>query len=123
NYGGALTDNGLSLGTLPAGSTASVQTAIAGQVNLVNTGGLTLNFWDGQAGPKSDGTVNGGDGLWQGSAGNDNWTDENGQFNAAYTDGSFAIFAGSAGTVEVDNSLGAVTASGMQFATDGYTIA
>lgn len=31
NYGGALTDNGLTLGTMPIGSELSVQTAIAGQ--------------------------------------------------------------------------------------------
>lgn len=122
NYGGALTDNGLEIGTLPGGSDAAVQTSIAGQVNLVNTGGLTLNFWDGAAGPKNDGAVNGGDGLWQNSAGNENWTDANGQVNAPYTDAAFAIFAGDAGTVEVDDSLGTVSASGMQFATDGYSI-
>ena len=34
----------------------------------------------------------------------------------------FAIFSGTAGTVTIDTSLGAVTASGMQFASDGYTI-
>ncbi|MGY0556947.1 autotransporter-associated beta strand repeat-containing protein [Lysobacter sp. A421] len=122
NYGGALTDNGLEPGTLPDGSDATVQTSIAGQVNLVNTAGLTLNFWDGAAGPKNDGAVNGGDGLWQSSLGNGNWTDANGQVNAPYTDAAFAIFAGTAGTVEVDNSVGAVSASGMQFATDGYSI-
>src|SRR5690606_24128462 len=47
-YGGALTDNGLELGTLPTGSDAQdlfVQTAIGGQVNLVNSAGLTLSFW------------------------------------------------------------------------------
>ena len=32
-----------------------MQTSIANQVNLVNTTGLTLNFWDGDAGPKNDG--------------------------------------------------------------------
>ena len=42
--------------------------------------------------------------------------------NAAFSDGSFAIFAGAAGTVTVDNGPGQVTASGMQFATDGYLI-
>src|SRR3546814_4733715 len=51
NYGGALTNNGLDLGVMPAGSTSAVQTSIAGQVNLVNTDGLLLNFWDGNAGP------------------------------------------------------------------------
>ena len=36
SYGGALTDNGLAVGSIP--SPSSLQTAVAGQVNLVNTG-------------------------------------------------------------------------------------
>lgn len=122
NYGGALTDNGLTLGALPAGADVTVQTSIAGQVNLVNAEGLTLNFWDGAAGPQNDGVVNGGDGIWQSGTDNDRWTDEAGNLNAAYADGSFAIFGGTAGTVTIDNSLGDVTASGMQFGTGGYVI-
>ena len=43
--------------------------------------------------------------------------------NAPFSDGAFAIFGGGAGTVTVDDSLGAVTVSGMQFATDGYLVA
>jgi fibronectin-binding autotransporter adhesin len=122
NYAGSLTDNGLVIGTQPAGADSRVQTSVAGQVNLVNTGGLTLNFWDGAAGPKFDGTVNGGAGKWQAHTGNDNWTDLSGALNAGYSDGAVAIFSGAAGIVTVDSSLGAVTASGMQFATNGYTI-
>ncbi|MGL3820139.1 autotransporter-associated beta strand repeat-containing protein [Sphingopyxis sp. R3-92] len=122
NYAGTLTDNGLALGTLPAGANAQVQTSIAGEVNLINTGAATLNFWDGAAGPKFDNAVNGGDGVWQNSTGNDNWADISGAVNAGYDDGAFAIFSGTAGTVTIDNSLGAVSASGMQFAADGYRI-
>ncbi|SBV33728.1 Outer membrane autotransporter barrel domain protein [uncultured Sphingopyxis sp.] len=123
NYAGSLTDNGLALGTLPAGADVEVQTSIAGEVNLVNTGSATLNFWDGAAGPKFDNAVNGGDGVWQASVGNDNWADVTGAVNAGYDDGAFAIFSGTAGSVTIDNSLGAVSASGMQFAADGYAIA
>ena len=122
NYGGALTNNGLTLGALPAGSEVTVQTSITGQVNLVNAAGLTLNFWDGAAGPKNNGVINGGNGTWQTSSGNDNWTEATGAVNAPYDDGAFAIFGGTGGTVTVDNSLGAVTAAGMQFAVNGYTI-
>ena len=122
NYGGALIDNGLTLGALPAGSDVDVQTSIAGQVNLVNSAGLTLNFWDGAAGPKNNGVINGGNGTWQNSIGNDNWTDANGTVNAAYSDGAFAVFGGTGGTVTVDNELGQVTAVGMQFAANGYTL-
>ena len=123
NYAGTLTDNGLALGTLPVGADVFVQTAVANQVNLINVGGATLNFWDGAADPKFNGAVNGGDGIWQSGNGNDNWADVTGAVNAGYDDGAFAIFTGAAGTVTVDNSLGAVTASGLQFAADGYTIA
>lgn len=122
NYGGALTDNGLDLGVIPAGSTSTVQTSIAGQVNLVNTDGLLLNFWDGNAGPKFNNAIDGGDGVWQNSTGNDNWTDANGTVNAAYADEAIAIFAGTGGTVTIDNSLGDVRASSMQFAADGYEV-
>ena len=121
SYGGTLTNNGLGIGTAPAG-TYYVQTSVANQVNLVNSTGLTLSFWDGAAGPKNNGAVNGGSGTWQNAAGNDNWTDSTGTLNAPYTNGTFAVFQGTAGTVTVDNSLGNVTTSGMQFATDGYTV-
>jgi fibronectin-binding autotransporter adhesin len=122
NYGGTLTDNGLAIGTMPAGADVSVQTSVAWRVNLINTGGATLNFWDGAAGPKFNGLVNGGIGVWQNGSGNDNWADATGAVNAGYDDGAFAIFTGTAGTITIDNSLGAVTASSLQFATDGYTI-
>ncbi|NII55029.1 autotransporter-associated beta strand repeat-containing protein [Luteibacter sp. SG786] len=121
SYDGALTDNGLALDTAPAG-TFQVQTSIAHQVNLLNTGGLTLNFWDGPSGHANN-TIDGGTGVWQNSSGNDNWADQTGQYNAPYSDGEFGIFMGTPGTVTVDNSLGAVTSSGMQFAVSGYTIA
>jgi fibronectin-binding autotransporter adhesin len=121
NYGGALTDNGLTLGTLPA-TGVTVQTSVAGQVNLINGAGLALNFWDGGSAPRGDNVVSGGSGTWQNHSGNDNWTDATGAINGAYTDGAFAIFGGTGGTVTVDTSLGAVTSGGMQFAANGYTV-
>lgn len=121
SYDGTLTNNGLAVGTIPS-TGYSIQTSIDHQVNLVNTEGLTFNFWDGNAGPKNNGVINGGDGVWQTSAGNDNWTNETGTVNAPFADASFAIFAGQAGTVTVDDGLGQVTASGMQFMTDGYVV-
>ncbi|MCA6125775.1 autotransporter outer membrane beta-barrel domain-containing protein [Bradyrhizobium sp. WSM 1704] len=121
NYDGALTNNGLTLGSLPPSNTF-VQTSVANQVNLVNTAGLTLNYWDGAAGPKFNNAVNGGDGVWQNSAGNDNWTNDTGAINAPFANGAFAIFSAAPGTVTVDNTLGQVAASGMQFSSDGYRI-
>lgn len=123
DYGGTLIDHGLLLGAMPAGSTSTVQTSIAGQVNLLNSEGLLFNFWDGAVGPKSNNAIDGGDGRWQNGSGNDNWTDANGIVNAAYSDGAFAIFAGKSGAVTVDNSLGTVGTTGLQFASGGYMIA
>ncbi len=121
DYSGALTNNGLNLGVLPRSTPFFVQTDFAGQVNLVNTLGLTFEYWDG-SGPRFNGVIDGGDGVWQGSAGNDNWTETSAAVNGPFADGAFAVFGGQAGTVTVDNSVGAVTTAGMQFATDGYRI-
>ena len=113
SYDGALTNNGLAIGTIPSPS-FSVQTAVAKQVNLVNTAGLNLNFWDGAAvAGKNNGTVDGGDGLWHNPAGNDNWTNSLGVPNAPYADATFAIFMAAPGNVTVDNSLGQVRSGGM----------
>ena len=122
SYGGTLTNNGLALGATPLSLALSVQTAVANQVNLVNTTGLTLNYWDGAAGPKNNGFINGGDGVWQVAGSNDNWTDITGTVNSAFSNGSFIEFMAQAGTITVDNSLGQVTAAGMQFASDGYVL-
>ncbi|WP_165357412.1 autotransporter-associated beta strand repeat-containing protein, partial [Sphingosinicella sp. CPCC 101087] len=121
SYDGLLGGPGLAVGDMPAGSDVAVQTSVAGQVNLVNTAGLTLNFWDGEAGPKGS-AVNGGDGVWQNADGNDNWADITGVFNGAFDDGEFAIFSAATGRVTVDDDPGAVVASGMQFISDGYVI-
>ena len=123
SYAGALTDNGLVLGSVPPGTTEVVQTSVAHQVNLVNTTGVTLDYWDGGAAAnKNNGVVDGGTGTWQSSAGNSNWTNVTGAVNGPWANGEFAIFAAAPGTVTVDNSLGQVVASGMQFAVGGYTL-
>lgn len=127
NYGGALTNNGLELGTMPAGaSDLYVQTSVANQVNLVNTTGVLLNYWDGTGGTggveRNNGVVNGGDGVWTLQA-NDNWTNMTGQMNAPWSNNAFSVFQGApAGTVTVNNANGQVMFSGAQFAVDGYRI-
>lgn len=57
--------------------------------------------------------------MWHTAGVDNNWTDINGVVNAPYANGSFAIFSATPGTVTVDNSLGQVTAIGMQFASNG----
>lgn len=128
NYGGALTDHGLALGTLPAGATdLYVQTSVGHQVNLVNTTGVLLNYWDGTGGvggvERNNGVINGGDGVWQLQA-NDNWTNMTGQMNAPWSNNAFSVFQGTpAGRITVSNASGQVMFSGAQFAVDGYRIA
>ncbi|WP_181178361.1 autotransporter-associated beta strand repeat-containing protein [Mesorhizobium sp. B4-1-3] len=102
NYGGSLTNNGLDV-TDP---NYSVQTSVANQVNLVNSAGLQLSYWDGDAGPHSNSIVNGGNGTWQVAGASNNWTDITGTFAAPFANASFAIFEGAAGTVTVDNTNG-----------------
>ncbi|MBB3035031.1 autotransporter-associated beta strand repeat-containing protein [Alteriqipengyuania lutimaris] len=120
NYAGTLTDNGLDLGSTP-GTRVFVQTSVANQVNLINATGVTFSFWDGATGADND-VVDGGNGIWQNSTGNLNWTGANGEFNGGYDDGTFAILQGAGGTLTIDMSLGDVTASGLQFVTDGYVV-
>jgi len=125
SYDGALSGGGLALNDVTCGTPPcqySVVTSIPHQVDLVNTGTpATYSFWDGDLGPKNNKVVDGGDGVWRAAAG-DNWTSSTGETNGAYNNGSFAIFAGRAGTVTVDNSSGAVVSGGMQFMTSGYVI-
>lgn len=131
DYGGTLSNNLLEIGTAPqAADDLYVQTSVAGQVNLVNRTGYTMRFWDGFGGSggslKNNDIIDGGNGVWQNSNGNDNWstdlTTPEGKFNTPFSDGAFAVFGGESGNVTVDNSLGAVTISGAQFTTDGYVI-
>ncbi|BCW87588.1 hypothetical protein sos41_07180 [Alphaproteobacteria bacterium SO-S41] len=121
----SLVDHGLAVGTLPGGfGTPSIQTAIPGQVNLLLSNGSAgpFLFWDGEgAGHADNGVVDGGDGIWSAIAAS--WTDTAGTTNGAMApQPGFAVFEGTAGTVTVDASAGAVSVTGLQFATDGYVV-
>lgn len=120
NYDGTLLDNGLDLAADSPGF--AVQTGVAHQVNLLNTQGMQLSFWDGNAG-QGNNRIDGGSGTWQsGALSSNNWTGANGAVNAPFTDGSFAIFQAAPGTVSVDASQGDINVAGMQFVSDGYVI-
>jgi autotransporter-associated beta strand protein len=119
NYTGSLTNNGLSLNSLPNGFAPSqflIQTALPGEVNLlVSSGGFTDQFWDGSV-TVADGIIHGGSGTWNNTA--TNWTRADARVNAPWQNG-FAIFAGTAGTVTLGDNI---RFGGMQFMTNGYTI-
>ncbi|KQZ79330.1 hypothetical protein ASD55_01010 [Rhodanobacter sp. Root561] len=123
NYAGTLTNNGLTLGSLPS-SNLLVQTGLAQQINLVNTQGMTFSFWDGDAGPKGNNAIDGGSGIWESGSSltANNWTDASGAINASFGDHSFAVFQSTPGTVTVDDSNGDIDTAGMQFASDGYVV-
>ena len=119
NYTGSLTGPGLGLGSLPSGFGFRVDIAHLGQVNLVVSGGLPTQFWDGSnMVPGNMAFGRGGNGTWNNTTTNTNWTTEDGTHNAAWGNG-FAIFAGTAGTVTLGNNI---RFTGMQFLTDGYLI-
>lgn len=120
NYSGSLVDNGLALGSMPSTGWL-IQTSVANQINLIDARNLTFGFWDGDAGPKGNNAVDGGSGTWQ-VGGNSNWTDANGGINLPYDEHAFAVFEGAPGTVTVDTTNGAVNATSMQFASDGYVV-
>ena len=119
NYTGSLTDKTLDLGSLPSGFNFSVDTAHANQVNLVVSGILPTQFWDGSNTiPGNVAFGRGGNGTWNNTTTNTSWTTPNGTQNAAGGNG-FAIFAGTAGTVTLGDNI---RFTGMQFLTNGYLI-
>ena len=121
SWSGTLTETngGISFGMVPAGETLSLQT-LTGQINLLDTTGMTLNFWNGN-GLATATTLGGGNGTW--STTSANWTDADASVTAAMQpQPGFAIFGGAAGTVTVDNVDGAVSATGLQFASNGYIV-
>ena len=119
NYTGSLTNDGLSLRTVPSGFSPAdflVQTTQPGEVNLVvSSGGFATQFWDG-SNTVADGIIHGGSGTWNTTT--TNWTNASATANAPWQNG-FAVFEGTAGTVSLGNNI---HISGMQFITNGYTI-
>ncbi|MBO1016345.1 autotransporter domain-containing protein [Achromobacter sp. SD115] len=120
SYGGNLSGNGLTLGSVSGDSApaATIQNLTGDkQINLI-LGPSTTNLWNGN-GAASATRSGGGNGTW--SAAGTNWNSPS-NANGALPDGGYAIFTGAAGTVTVDGSAGPVRVSGIQFATDRYRL-
>ncbi len=117
NYTGALTNNGLSITSLPGGNSGQIQTAIGGAVNLLVTApGALVQYWDG-ADMAGNGQIDGGSGSW--TAANTNWTTAApSTINSSWV-GGVAVFTNTAGTVAV---TGTQAFQGLQFATAGYVL-
>ena len=118
NYGGVLSNNVMTIGTVPNGVSPgglTIQTSVANQINLVVSGTSLLEFWDGPNSTET-GTVTGGTGTWDTTT--TNWTVVDGTSNSAWRQG-FAVFEGTAGTVTLAQN---VTIAGLQFVTNGYLI-
>ncbi len=112
NYGGTLTNNGLVIGSVPAGFNPGDWSILAGSgtINLLVATGAGEQYWDGAnmaPGGVSDGR--GGNGTWD--AASTNWTNSAGTINAAAA-GQKAVFAGVPGTVSI---VGAQTFTGLRF--------
>lgn len=117
-YGGALTEtNG---GVVPPSGFTIQNLTASKQINLINTNGITLTFWNAN-GLASGTQMGGGSGTW--SVAQPNWTDARGSVTSTRSPAdAFSIFGGAGGTVTVDDMGGThpVITKGMQFASDGY---
>ncbi|WP_310497297.1 autotransporter-associated beta strand repeat-containing protein, partial [Sandarakinorhabdus sp.] len=124
NYGGALSDSGLSLGGVlgapPVGVSYVIDTGTVGQVNLLRSYAGEYNWDGGDFGP--DGGVDGGDGTF--NLTNTNWTNADGTFNLAWGNqaglaGTVGNFGGAAGAVTLGDTL---NFRALNFLTSGYIL-
>jgi autotransporter-associated beta strand protein/T5SS/PEP-CTERM-associated repeat protein len=110
-YGGTLTDNGMTIGSQPPGFTTSINTTSPQQVNLtVFSDPTATQFWQGASVPV------GGSGTW--NAANTNWLNADGTGPTTWG-GQQGIFHGTPGTVTID---GAQAFTSLEFVVDGYNL-
>jgi autotransporter-associated beta strand protein len=130
DYSGTVTNGSdFQLGNIPAGQTNDYTLN-----NVANAGGggeyqlgyetsdASMHYWDGGT-TTADGSIHGGDGVWNDDAANTNWTDSAGQINAASaaadSDNGNMIFGSGGGTVDVEGNH---QFDSLQFISDGYTL-
>ncbi|MDQ0350129.1 autotransporter domain-containing protein [Ancylobacter vacuolatus] len=118
-YSGSYAGTGLTIGTTPDNDYKYVlSTATANLVTLsVNLNGL---YWNGTT-TSGTGVVVGGNGTWTAGP-TTNWLPPDKTANVASSDTMPALFAGTAGTVTVNTTDGAVSSEGLRFETTGYTL-
>lgn len=125
-FGGSLTNNGLTIGSLPTGqerSLISIRTSVSAAVDLVSeVGGNPMQFWDGSDPTRfNNGVIDGGPGVWRRDLAS--WTDRDGKKNQTSVGTGFSVFDGRGGQVVIDaGNAGAIQTGGMQFAVTGYTL-
>jgi len=117
DYTGGLTDNGLLFGVTPGAFELEVNTQTDDQVNLIVTA-ATQQFWD-DSETTPDGLIEGGDGTWDDTT--TNWTNSNGNANAAWAGDLIAVFTTTGGTVTIADGFTA-DVGGLDFQDGGYTI-
>jgi outer membrane autotransporter protein len=120
NYGGALTDRGLDIGSTPGAldpAAFSIFTGAPGQVSL--------NYLGGDPGPgpvDPPGSENRmGDGGGTIAIGGGGWQDDEGAAGSLRA-GDFAVLTGPLTALTVDDSGGAVELAGIQFAVNGVSL-
>lgn len=112
----SVTDDGLALGTAPAGYTYTLDAGgTALTLAVLSGGGPGWQYWDGAN--AVSGTLEGGSGDW--TSGADNWAASDGTGNAVWGD-QVAVFGGPAGG-DVD-VIGTHNFTGLRFETNGYTL-
>ncbi|WP_176084612.1 autotransporter-associated beta strand repeat-containing protein [Martelella sp. HB161492] len=115
NHSAALTPT---LAVTTSGSTSTLVLELAVSTTLLTWNGSTVT---GTA-------IDGGTGTWSNDAAKTNWMATSPTNTAvAWSNGETAVFSATPGgdpapTVSIDNSSGAVTAAGLQFAIGGYTL-
>ncbi len=108
-------NNGVVLGDTPLQYAYQIQ-LLSNQLNLeVLQGGIL--YWNGET-TTADGTIHGGSGIWTNNSEQTNWTTSTAN-QARSWDSTFAVFSVAGGDVTI---AGTVSATGVQFMVDGYTV-